>query len=189
MPAPTPSEAHKLFPDPGSANYFDLPRDPKHVIQKPMVTQSLYMDDTIRDLMSKVKAGKVSKRAFVESFAAGFAEKIASIPADARNDVLGSMYARGVEKAATGQNITGASNYGVPPAQSVPQQPIKQEFRLGSQFNMMGKKPAPIQGESVGKKSGTPGQQISLREPLKDFMQAPEKELGIEQLKPPAAFS
>jgi hypothetical protein len=186
MAAPTPSQAHKLFPDPGSANYFDLPRDPKHIRQLPVAKQVPYEDLTLQDLVTKVKA--LNKM----SFATGFAEKIASLPLDVQRGILAQLYAIGVSKQAASQQAVGVSNYGIPPSTSVPQSYIKQQFNLGSQPNQMGKRRIdPNQKESVGKSSIKPGQtfeQVSLREPLKDYMMKPEKNMGIDQLKPPDAF-
>jgi hypothetical protein len=179
----TPSQVHKLYPDPGAASYFDLPRDIKHVRQLPMSKNIPYIDMTLQDLVTKVKA--LDKKAF----ASGFAEKLASLPLDAKRDILAQLYALGVSKQADSQQAVGAGNFGIPP--SIPQAPIRQQYSLGSQYNMLGKKLAPVQGESMGKNSNKPGQtfeQVSLREPLKDFMMAPEKNLGVDQLKPPPAL-
>jgi hypothetical protein len=145
-----------------------------------------YEDLTLQDLVTKVKA--LDKHAF----AAGFAEKIASLGLGAHRDILAQLYALGVAKQASSQQAVGSSNYGVPPSTSVPQTYQRQQFNLGSQPNKLGKNTIdPNQQESIGKSSVKPGQtfeQISLREPLKDFMMKPEKSMGIDQLKPPDAF-
>jgi len=186
MATPTSSEAHKMFPDPGSRNYFDLPRVSKHVVQKPVTNDLPYKELSLNNLMSKIPSLKFNKRAFAE----GFAEKMANLPVNTCRDLLAKLYSIGISKQSAmvdgvEENSSakeaggGSSNQGLPPMQ--PQAPNKQQFNLGSQINRLGKNYIePVQKESVGKVSAPDVQ----RKPLSAFLMQPTTILGSNQLKP-----
>jgi len=127
-----------------------------------------YIDLTLQDLVTKVKALNKS------AFAAGFAEKLASLPLDAKRDILAQLYALGVTKQANN-----------PIPKSIPQAPKRQNYGLGSQYNMLGKELAPIPGEDPEPAKPDP---ISMEDPLKGLLQATKKHLGVNQLTAPPAF-
>jgi len=136
-----------------------------------------YIDLTLQDLVTKVKALNKS------AFAAGFAEKLASLPLDAKRDILAQLYALGVTKQAT---AVGNSNFGMPPARSVvPQKYIRQNYGLGSQFNNLGKTVTYPDDPKQQGSSVKPPDVVNQSSPLKDMLQGSSINNGIAQLKKP----
>jgi hypothetical protein len=65
---------------------------------------------------------------------------------------------------------------------TVQQTPVKQQHNLGSQRNMLGKRSIELEEDgSVKKDSKGAADIVTLREPLKDSLPQPEKQMGVMQ--------
>jgi len=167
----------KLFKDPGASNYYDYGLKTDTKVQpykdREVPATDFSLEDTLAKIQKKFK-GKDTKTKvkeaslFIDAFAEGFSEKVASLSKEDRFDLLSKLGAIGATKA--------AEDIQVPP-KIVDQFYIKTKSTLGKQTKTLGK--------TVINPDGTTGQKDTnkllepARNPLDENLPKFTPKLGI----------